>query len=216
MIKIWSRRSTILPQFVGFTFGVHNGQKHIPVLVTENMVGHKFGEFAATRTYLCHAADKRQRGADMGKVFQSAPSWRQRSASIRENHSRKPAEAQSCRTIDSWPAGGTCAGRIEFLPQAYRRYGENRSAGRDRQCGKQSSTRCRPPDRTGSDSWQGIRHETLALGPVVEFGKIQKPFSNLIAVVRREVEEVALMGQKVNPIGLCLGINRSGFALVRE
>ncbi len=59
VIKIWSRRSTILPQFVGLTFGVHNGQKHMPVLVTENMVGHKFGEFAPTRTYHGHAADKK-------------------------------------------------------------------------------------------------------------------------------------------------------------
>ena len=61
VIKIWSRRSTILPQFVGLTFGVHNGQKHIPVLVTENMVGHKFGEFAPTRTYHGHAADKKSK-----------------------------------------------------------------------------------------------------------------------------------------------------------
>jgi len=61
VIKIWSRRSTILPQFVGLTFGVHNGQKHIPVLVTEDMVGHKFGEFAPTRTYYGHAGDKRAR-----------------------------------------------------------------------------------------------------------------------------------------------------------
>ena len=59
VIKIWSRRSTILPQFVGLTFGVHNGQKHIPVSVTEDMVGHKFGEFAPTRTYYGHAADKK-------------------------------------------------------------------------------------------------------------------------------------------------------------
>lgn len=61
VIRIWSRRSTILPQFVGLTFGVHNGQKHIPVLVTEDMVGHKFGEFAPTRTYYGHASDKRAR-----------------------------------------------------------------------------------------------------------------------------------------------------------
>ena len=61
VIKIWSRRSTILPQFVGLTFGVHNGQKHIPVLVTEDMVGHKFGEFSPTRTYHGHIADKRAR-----------------------------------------------------------------------------------------------------------------------------------------------------------
>jgi len=58
IIKIWSRRSTILPQFVGLNFGVHNGQKFIPVLVTEDMVGHKFGEFAPTRTYYGHTADK--------------------------------------------------------------------------------------------------------------------------------------------------------------
>ena len=58
-IKTWSRRSTILPQFVGLTFGVHNGQKHVPVLVTEDMVGHKFGEFAPSRTYYGHMADKK-------------------------------------------------------------------------------------------------------------------------------------------------------------
>ena len=61
VIKIWSRRSTIMPQFVGLTFGVHNGQKFVPVLVTEHMVGHKFGEFAPTRTYFGHAADKEAR-----------------------------------------------------------------------------------------------------------------------------------------------------------
>ena len=61
VIKTWSRRSTILPQFVGLTFGVHNGQKHVPVLVTEDMVGHKFGEFSPTRTFYGHAADKRAR-----------------------------------------------------------------------------------------------------------------------------------------------------------
>lgn len=60
-IKIWSRRSTILPQFVGITFAVHNGHKFLPVLVTENMVGHKFGEFSGTRTYTGHASDKKSR-----------------------------------------------------------------------------------------------------------------------------------------------------------
>jgi len=61
IIRIWSRRSTILPQFVGLTFGVHNGHKFIPVLVTENMVGHKFGEFSPTRTYRGHGADRKAR-----------------------------------------------------------------------------------------------------------------------------------------------------------
>ena len=59
IIKIWSRRSTILPNFVGLSFAVHNGKKHIPVFVTEEMVGHKFGEFAPTRTYHGHGADKK-------------------------------------------------------------------------------------------------------------------------------------------------------------
>ena len=60
VIKTWSRRSTILPQFVGLTFGVYNGQKFIPVSVSENMVGHKFGEFSPTRTFKGHtAADKK-------------------------------------------------------------------------------------------------------------------------------------------------------------
>ena len=61
VIRTWSRRSTILPQFVGLTFGVHNGRKFVPVLVTENMVGHKLGEFSPTRTFFGHAGDKRAR-----------------------------------------------------------------------------------------------------------------------------------------------------------
>ncbi len=59
VIKTWSRRSTIMPQFIGLTFGVYNGRKHIPVNVSEDMVGQKFGEFAPTRTYTGHTADKK-------------------------------------------------------------------------------------------------------------------------------------------------------------
>jgi len=55
IIKTWSRRSTVLPEFIGYTFAVHNGKKFIPVYVTENMVGHKLGEFAPTRTFRAHA-----------------------------------------------------------------------------------------------------------------------------------------------------------------
>ncbi|SER00928.1 SSU ribosomal protein S19P [Faunimonas pinastri] len=61
VIKTWSRRSTILPQFVGVTFGVYNGQKHVPVAVSEDMIGHKLGEFSPTRTYYGHAADKKSK-----------------------------------------------------------------------------------------------------------------------------------------------------------
>ena len=59
IIRIWSRRSTILPQFVGLTFGVYNGKKFIPVNVTEEMVGHKLGEFSPTRTFHNHSGDKK-------------------------------------------------------------------------------------------------------------------------------------------------------------
>ena len=62
VVKTWSRRSTIMPDFIGLTFAVHNGKKYIPVYVTENMIGHKFGEFAPTRTFYGHAGDKRTRG----------------------------------------------------------------------------------------------------------------------------------------------------------
>ncbi len=60
-IKTWSRRSMILPEMVGFTIAVHNGRQHVPVLISENMVGHKLGEFALTRTYKGHVADKKSR-----------------------------------------------------------------------------------------------------------------------------------------------------------
>lgn len=60
-IKTWSRRSMILPEFIGLTLAVHNGKQHVPVLVNENMVGHKLGEFALTRTYRGHVADKKSK-----------------------------------------------------------------------------------------------------------------------------------------------------------
>lgn len=58
-IKTWSRRSTVLPDFVGLTIAVHNGRQHVPVYVTENMVGHKLGEFAMTRTFRGHSGDRK-------------------------------------------------------------------------------------------------------------------------------------------------------------
>lgn len=61
VIKTWSRRSTIFPEFIGLTFAVHNGKKFIPVFVTDNMVGHKLGEFSLTRTYYGHGADKKSK-----------------------------------------------------------------------------------------------------------------------------------------------------------
>lgn len=65
VIKTWARRSTISPEFVGLTLAVHNGRKHVPVFITENMVGHKLGEFAPTRTFRAHAGKKTEKA---GKV----------------------------------------------------------------------------------------------------------------------------------------------------
>ena len=74
VIKTWSRRSTILPDFVGLTFAVHNGRKFIPVYVTENMVGHKLGEFAATRTFHGHTpGDKKASAEAASKPAAAAP-----------------------------------------------------------------------------------------------------------------------------------------------
>ncbi len=61
LIKTWSRRSTIVPEFIGVTIAVHNGKKFLPVLITENMIGHKLGEFAPTRTYYGFGADKKKK-----------------------------------------------------------------------------------------------------------------------------------------------------------
>src|ERR1019366_9489225 len=73
MIKIWSRRSTILPQFVGLNFGAYNGQKHIPVMVTEEMVGHKFGEFAPGRMFYGHSSDRKAKRAAAAPAAPGAP-----------------------------------------------------------------------------------------------------------------------------------------------
>ena len=66
-IKTWSRRSTITPDMVGLTFGVHNGKRHVPVYVTENMVGHKLGEFSPTRTFKGHSGTKAEKTSKVGK-----------------------------------------------------------------------------------------------------------------------------------------------------
>ena len=73
VIKTWSRRSTILPDFVGLTFAVHNGKKFIPVYVTENMVGHKLGEFALTRTFAGHTPADKKAAAEGGASKAAAP-----------------------------------------------------------------------------------------------------------------------------------------------
>jgi small subunit ribosomal protein S19 len=74
LIKTWSRRSTVTPEFVGLSFAVHNGHKFVTVFVTENMVGHKLGEFAPTRTFTGHAGDKKAAGPSAGPKAGPRPS----------------------------------------------------------------------------------------------------------------------------------------------
>ena len=69
VIKTWSRRSTIFPQFVGHTIAVHDGRKHVPVYITEDMVGHKLGEFVATRTYRGHGKDEKRSGVSLHSLL---------------------------------------------------------------------------------------------------------------------------------------------------
>ena len=73
VIKTWSRRSTITPDMVGLTFGVHNGKRHIPIYVTENMVGHKLGEFAPTRTFKGHSGTKAEKTTKVAPAAAPAP-----------------------------------------------------------------------------------------------------------------------------------------------
>ena len=142
MIRIWSRRSTILPQFVGLTFGVYNGQKHIPVMVTEEMVGHKFGEFSPTRSFYGHTSDRKAKRDprtdaggrltggtrnDHGQARTRAGPSRQRGQGGRPHAAGIAAEAQSRRAVDPRQEGGDCARRSSVFQQAHRQ-GRARSA----------------------------------------------------------------------------------------
>ena len=110
MIKIWSRRSTILPQFVGLLFGVYNGHKHIPVNVTEEMVGHKFGEFAPTRTFYGHSADRKAKRATgaagaAGEGVDRRARKRTSAASKTTRRRRWPGCSGSARRSSTWSRG---------------------------------------------------------------------------------------------------------------
>ncbi len=90
VLRTWSRRSTILPEFIGHTLAVHNGKKFIPVYVTENMVGHKLGEFSATRTFKGHSAKAAESSAKpREKIFKgrSQCNWKHRNSGLKQSFS---------------------------------------------------------------------------------------------------------------------------------
>src|SRR3546814_16725358 len=98
-IKTWSRRSMILPEMVGYTIAVHNGRNHVPVLVNENMVGHKLGEFALTRTFQGHGGDKKSRSGDDDHVQP------ERGEGDPAQRPHLPAEGPPGRRPGAWPVG---------------------------------------------------------------------------------------------------------------
>ena len=119
VIKIWSRRSTILPQFVGLTFGVYNGKKHIPVSVTEDMIGQKFGEYSPDPNLL-RARGRQESEAEVSHEQGKEPSPRggERSDGGEPDAPDQPAEAEPRRADDPQQAGGEGASRSHLLEEA--------------------------------------------------------------------------------------------------
>ena len=118
VIKIWSRRSTILPQFVGLTFGVYNGRKHIPVNVSEDMIGQKFGEYSPTRTYYGHAADKKPRGSKSWVRIKIPAAWQKTKPWPNAHASHLAAETEPGGRDDPRQEGRQGACRSDLLEKA--------------------------------------------------------------------------------------------------
>ena len=161
VIKIWSRRSTILPQFVGLTFGVYNGQKHIPVLVTEEMVGHKFGEFAPTRTFYGHSAD-RQGSAQEERLIDEQAEARTRSArrqrGARRSRRMLRVSPQKLNLVAQLIRGkkvATALADLEFSRKRIAGDVKKSAAVGDRQCREQSRPRRRRSGRRRGACRQG-------------------------------------------------------------
>ena len=157
--KTWSRRSTILPQFVGLTFGVYNGHKHVPVLVTEDMIGHKLGEFSPTRTFHGHAADKKaKRGLTCPRRRRPGRSRTTRRRAVCRMLRVSPQKAEPAGAADPRQARSTSRSRIS---NSRKSASPSTSARRCRapisNAEKQSRPRCRRLDRRRGACRQGAR-----------------------------------------------------------
>ena len=234
MIKIWSRRSTILPQFVGLTFGVHNGQKHIPVNVTEDMIGHKFGEFAPTRYF-----PRARRRQESGEEIMGKPS-----------HERRLPDTEAQAVVKSLRispqklnlVAGLIRGKKVDQALAELEFSEKRIAGDVRKCVMSAVANAEnnhSPRRQRSDRRRSLRrqepgHEAFPRSwprsrrvdlEAVLAADRRRPSGRSRRRPRRSCEKPqrspqsktaaasprrpSNMGQKVNPIGLRLGINRT-------
>ena len=163
VIKTWSRRSTILPQFVGLTFGVYNGKKHIPVLVTEDMVGHKLGEFSPTRTFHGHTR-RRQESEEsgiMGKEARARVLADNEAKAIGTNIRISPRKLNLVAQSIRGKSAEAALNELTFSQKRVARAGEEGAAVGDRQCRKQSRSRCRRSGREGSQRRQEHGAEAL-------------------------------------------------------
>ena len=146
VVRTWSRRSTILPEFVGHTIAVHNGKKFIPVYVTENMVGHKLGEFSPTRTFKGHSVK-----VGDGEVGETGIRGSHAIESGSQIYPNLTAESAPGRGPDPRQAGGGGADHIAHHQQAHRSGGGEGVAVGHRQCDPQVRRRgCGPVVRIGS------------------------------------------------------------------
>ena len=208
MIKIWSRRSTILPPFVGLNFGVYNGQKHIPVMVTEEMVGHKFGEFCADPDLYDRPTAKpggrlRLRRSGSGPAPPAAryglgkPSWsrvrasatlsRQRGQGDRPDAAGAPAKAGIGRAADPRQEVASALADLEFSRKRIAKEVSKCLGAGDRQGREQSRTRRRRTRRRRGHVGKALVIRRFAARGRGRVGRIFKPLSHLTIIVR-EVE----------------------------
>ena len=220
MIRIWSRRSTILPQFVGLTFGVYNGQKHIPVMVTEEMVGHKFGEFSPTRSFYGHTSDRKAKRA-AGAGAPGAPAAtrrgdaggeltdgtrtrimgkRARDRDLPDNEAKAVARMlrvspQKLNLVAQLIRGkkvATALADLQFSQKRIAKDVQEVPGIGDRQCREQPRPRRRRTDRRRGACRQGAGAQALpARAAAAAWASILKPFANLTIVVRQVESEAA-------------------------
>ena len=185
IIKTWSRRSTIMPEFIGLTFAVHNGKKLVPVYVTENMVGHKLGEFSPTRTFTVTAPTRRRRGSRPWASQAGAVACRQRGPGGGHLDAHEPAASWNW-----WPGliRGVDAGKavvaLEFSRKRIAQEVREDALVGDRECREQPRSRRRPAVCGGSQRRQALVMKRMMPGPGAAPARIDKLVRRLRIVVR--------------------------------
>ena len=199
-IKTWSRRSTILPEFIGLTIAVHNGKQHVPVYVTDQMVGHKLGEFALTRTFKGHPADKK------AKRSKDARRWKPKQSfaafACRADKGRLVADLIRGKKVDQ------ALEHPDVHAEEGRRHHQEGAGVRDRQCRAQRRRRHRRAEGQ-DDLCRARRHAEAFLrarqGPRQPHQQAHLPHLR----DRRQLKARKTMGQKIHPTGFRLPVTRN-------